>query len=147
MATSKKFKAIIILLVIISLVYGSVSIVYNNLIIVDVVHRPMAASVTYGNDILIYNYVNVTPLLIGKTNPSTTIKGFQIANNNFSFPIEIELETSGELAQFVTIEPTKFILAPGEDKKYVVSFRPAFGAETGRLYEGFLKVTKKRVLG
>ena len=117
-----KYNSIIYLIIIVALVYGLGSIFYHKVIIADVDYTPLTGAVTYGDDILILNFINVTEIDLGRMKPGMAAKVNKPIYNDNSFPVNVKLEAIGPIRNFVNLEPSEFVMEPGEKKKYYITF-------------------------
>jgi hypothetical protein len=141
----KMKKKIVIIIVLVLLVYGLASVFYNHIIIDEIVQKPITGEVISGSNLVIEAYTNVTNISLGKMKPglgSTT--PFQEINNK-TYPVKVSLKATGAIKDLVFINPKTFILEPGEEKVYKITFQPSISARPG-IYTGSLIITKKRTL-
>lgn len=133
------------LIIIILLIYGLGSIIYNYLVIDGVKTKLLEGEVIFDGTLIIAFNESEDWIHVGKMYPGYSNIYSLKESNNKKYKLKIELEVSGSIRNYIQIEPDSFVLEPGEEKIYKMTFQPSLSAQPG-IYRGYLNIIEKRVL-
>jgi len=133
------------LIVIILLIYGLGSIFYNHLVIDEIETKLLEGEVILDGTLVIAFNESEDRIHVGKMYPGYSNIYPLEKNNNKTYKLKIELSASGAIKDYMKIEPDSFILEPGEEKVYKMTFQPSLSAKPG-IYRGYLNIIEKRAL-
>ena len=114
-------------------------------LIVSFYSKPISG--TYSNDQILLVGGEMENITFGNTPPGMMQCLMHKVKNNFDFSVKVYFYSRGKIADYITIEPHRLYLEPGEEKDAQICFKPSTATEFGD-YEGKLIVlTRRQIFG
>ena len=89
--------------------------------------------------------INSSAIYFGKVTKGTTAERRVNFTNNYKFPVKVEINTGGNISEFVSVSENQFIIYPGEEKNIIYYAKPH--EDTPMVtYTGITRVVYKRAL-